>query len=494
MSLTSAVDNLLAPQPEPPAPIGLNGENFTSAAYDQNNDPAYRNYLKAWWIALMIKQGISITEKMTLFWHNHFATELTDIQDSRYAYYQNKLFRQTALGNFKALVKAVTIDPAMLRYLNGNTNTRLRPNENYARELQELFTIGKGPEVSQGNYTNYTEQDVQAAARVLTGWMDVRGSEIPRSQFVPNNHDTGEKQFSAAYQNSVIRTTFVNGVPDGSKELDDLLDMIFSQPETARYISRKLYRWFVYYEIDSNVEQNVIEPMANIFRSSNYEIRPVLDALFKSAHFYDPMNMGCFIRTPVDFVVGAVRQLSPAVPDMTNLSAVVYNNTSNYNILNRFRDTCSSLLMNLFDPPDVAGWKAFYQIPDFYELWINATTLPTRGSFTDGLISGRDASNRTFPYRIDPIAYARTMSSPDDPVKLVDDLAHELSPIPLTQKQKEYLLYNVMNLPQTALYNWTEQWNAYLQNPNNTTARTYVTNTLTNLLKFMLRLAEAQLA
>jgi uncharacterized protein (DUF1800 family) len=488
-SMNTAVNTILSVQSDPNPPTGPAGENFTALVYDSNNDGTYRNYLKAWWIGLMVKQPISIVEKMTLFWHNHFVSESNDIQDVRYSYFQNVLFRQNALGNFKSLVKAVTIDPAMLRYLNGNTNTKARANENYGRELQELITIGKGPEISQGNYTNYAEQDVQAAAKVLTGWTDVRGdatNPTPRSSFNANNHDTTDKTFSSAYQNTVIRSTLVNGLADGSKEIDDLLNMIFAQQATSLYICRKLYRWFVYYDISADVEANVIVPMAAILRSNNFAVKPVLDTLFKSAHFYDPNTMGCFIRTPIDIVVGSVRQLpfSPIIPDLS-LSA-------NYSLANSLRNTAANLGMNLFDPPDVAGWKAYYQIPDYHELWINATTLPTRGQYTDSLFTA--VRNGTTTYKVDPFAYAQTMNAPDNPYTLIDDLARELFALTLTQKQKDYLMYSVMLLHQGSEYEWTTNWQAYLANPNNTTAKNYVTNTLNNLLKFMLRMAEAQLA
>ncbi len=488
-SMTAAVNTILGAQTDPSPPtatIGATTYDFTNNAYDTTNDGTFRNYLKAWWLALMVKQNISIIEKMTLFWHNHFVSELNDIQDSRYSYYQNKLFRQYALGNFRNLTRAVAIDPAMLRYLNGNQNIKGRPNENFARELQELFTIGKGPEKAQGDYTNYSEQDVQAAARVLTGWRDSRTTVLPSAEFILANHDTSNKVFSADYQGRTI----VGGttLADGNRELDELLDMIFSQTATSLYICRKLYRWFVYYDIPADVEANVIAPMATILRNNNFEVKPVLDTLLKSAHFYDPINMGCFIRTPIDIVVGPVRQMSSTIPDLTNLT------TTNYNIANGLRDRASTLGMNLFDPPDVAGWKAYYQVPDFHELWINSTTLPTRGSYTDGLVTGKDAQNRTSPVKIDSIAYVQMMSSPGDAFKLVDDLAGEISGLALTQKQKDYLLQNVMGLPPGAEYNWTDAWNLYVQNPNNTTAKNAVTAILNSLLKFMLRMAEAQLA
>ena len=234
---------------------------------------------------------------------------MDDVGTPNTRYLEIAMLRASALGNFKALVKEVTLAPAMLRYLNGNTNTKANPNENYGRELQELFTIGKGPEIAAGNYTNYTEDDVKAAARVLTGWRDLRDTRTAEFRATP--HDTANKIFSSAYGGATI--TGRTGA-DGAKELDDLLDLIFAQAETARYICRKLYRHFVYYVIDDATEKNVIAPMADLLRKGGWEIKPVVALLLKSAHFYDAANIGCYIKTPLDVVVGTFRTLGAAVP------------------------------------------------------------------------------------------------------------------------------------------------------------------------------------
>jgi uncharacterized protein (DUF1800 family) len=275
--LNATLNQLLQDRPAPEPPVDITtGQTWHDKPFNSepNADGRYYTYLRAWWIGLMINQPISLIEKMTLFWHNHFVSDRAANADARYLYRQNTLFRRFALGNFKALTLEVTIDPAMLRYLNGNVNVSGRPNQNYARELFELFTIGKGPELAQGNYTNYTEQDVAAAARVLTGWRDLgyRSTTIPIGViFDMTRHDTGNKQFSSAFQNTVIRGR--NSASAGMEELTDLLDMIFQQAETARFIVRKLYRWFVYYVIDATVERNIIEPLAQQLRQNNYELR-----------------------------------------------------------------------------------------------------------------------------------------------------------------------------------------------------------------------------
>ncbi|MBA4258047.1 MAG: hypothetical protein C0446_02710 [Chitinophaga sp.] len=226
---------------------------------DTNNDGTVqsqrRGSFKKWWMGRMINQDRSILEKMTLFWHNHFATEMNDVSNAQYIYKHHQLLRTQALGNFKTLTRAVTVDPAMLVYLNGQLNTRTAPDENYAREIQELFCCGKGPD------SLFTEADVKAAARVLTGWRN--NATTYSSFFDPNRHDTNPKVFSSFYNNTVIAGR--TGSTAGDIELDELINMIFNVQEVAKYICRRLYRWFVYYDIDASVETNIITPLANIF-------------------------------------------------------------------------------------------------------------------------------------------------------------------------------------------------------------------------------------
>jgi uncharacterized protein (DUF1800 family) len=499
-TLDATLTALMAAQPAPDAPIGPSpplaaGQTWVNLPFDSVNDGSYTNWLKAWWVGLMARQGMSLQEKMVLFWHNHFVSAYSTVADSRFLYRQNVLFRQNVFGNFKNLVKLVTVDPAMLRYLNGDTNTKTRPNENYGRELQELFTIGKGPQIAQGNYTNYTEADVQAAAKVLTGYSDVGYRSTANATidtlFTLSNHDTTNKQFSAQYGNTVIqgRTTAV----DAPKELDDMLTMIFSQVDTdgvnkvARYMCRKLYRWFVYYDIDATAETNVIVPLANIMSSNNFEVRPVLDALFRSAHFYDDVNIGCMIKNPLDFIVGTVRQTGIPMPTLTD--------PNYYSAFGDLRNRAAIQEMNVLDPPNVAGWEAYYQVPDFYEIWISTTTFPLRGQFTDLIFTGVGSGTSTGKLLFDPIAFAKTMSSPADPFQLINDLSTQLFPIPLTQTQKDYLMYNAMGLVVNGEGSWTTAWNAYWAAGGQTTAnKNLVLKMLTPLLKFMFRMAEYQLS
>jgi uncharacterized protein (DUF1800 family) len=201
------------------------GDDWTiSLKYDGMSNGRRKNSFKSWWLGLMIGQDRSIREKMVLFWHNHFVTETNTVDNALFCYRYNALLREHALGNFRQLVKAMTIEPAMLRYLNGYANTKKAPDENYGRELQELFTIGKGPG------SHYTESDVKAAARVLTGY--TVNYKTYTSSFDPNRHDEGDKIFSPFYGNTVIRG--IKG-KDATAELDQMLDMIFASEEVSLF-------------------------------------------------------------------------------------------------------------------------------------------------------------------------------------------------------------------------------------------------------------------
>ena len=434
-----------------------------------------RTSFKAWWMGQMIHQQRNIQEKMVLFWHHHFATETNDISNGIACYLYNKTLREHALGNFKAFVKAITLDPAMLRYLNGERNLKNAPDENYARELQELFTVGKGPD------SKYTEDDVKQAARVLTGFR-VRYTDIT-SYFDAAQHDTGNKAFSAFYGNKTI--TGKTGA-DGAKELDELLDMIFATQEVAKHVVRNIYRWFVYYEIDAQVEQDVIAPLATIFRNSGYNIKTVMVALLKSEHFFDPLNRGCQIKSPVDLVVGSVREFGTVFPDASDYA-------TNYLFWGWLQTNAANMQQNIGDPPDVSGWKAYYQEPLYYEIWINSDTLPKRNQFTDTMIlNGYTRNSKTI--RFDAIAFARQMPNPRDPNQLISDAVKYLYRIGLSASTQTQIKRDILLSGQSQDHYWTDAWDLYIANPNDNAAMTTVRTRLRNLFQYLMNLAEFQLA
>jgi uncharacterized protein (DUF1800 family) len=485
-TLDEVLNLLLTADPTPAPPVNnYNNTSYTDpvvplgqswvTATNDGNATGYRNTsFKSWWAGLMLNQNTSIHEKMVLFWHNHFATETIDINDARYSYKQNALLRSFALGNFKVLVKEITLDPGMLRYLNGYLNNKTSPDENYGRELQELFTLGKGPK------SNYTESDVKQAAKVLTGYT-VNATTIT-SGFDSTKHDTGNKQFSSFYNNTII--TGKTGAA-GATELDELINMIFLQPETALYICRRLYRFFVYYEIDAATETNVIAPLAAIFRSNNYEIKPVLKALFSSEHFFDPVNRACLIKGPVDFCIGLCREFNIVFPVSTDT-------VNHYYMHEYIRTQASNMQQNLGDPPSVAGWAAYYQEPQFHELWINADTLPRRNQFSDTMIGNgytRNGKNIT----IDILSFVDSLSNPADPNILISDSLSIIYSIDISQEVKDFLKSILLSGQSTDSY-WTAAWVTYKANVNIAANRTIVLTRLKSMFKYLMNLPEYQLS
>ncbi len=453
-------------------PNVADGADWTNAAFDGDAEGWRIESFRGWWYNLMINQGPSIREKMTLFWHNHFSTQSQAVFYGKANYQHNKKLRAHAMGNFKAMTKEVTLDPMMLYYLNGYLNSKNAPDENYARELQELFTIGKD------NPDHYTEEDVEAAARVLTGW---RINFVPNTTFFNSNeHDVGDKQFSAYYNNTVIA-----GGLDGHSELDALLDMIFAKDEVAAYVCRKVYRWFVYYNIDAATEQNIIQPLAQIFRSNNYDILPVMEALLKSTHFFDALNKGCFIKTPVDVVIGTLRSFNLTLPlnSLWDEFVLKYYLTFFHN----------DLQMLPGDPPNVAGWQAFRQSPQYYRIWINGDTARNRNVYTDllsFLYLGPSTDNNV---KIDHIAFASQFSDPSNPVALVDEMTQLLLPQPISDTKKTLLKSILLSgLPSDSY--WTIAWFDYINSPNDPMAFEVVSVRLKVLIKYILSLPEYQLA
>jgi uncharacterized protein (DUF1800 family) len=427
----------------------------------------------------MVSQERNLLEKMTLMWSNHFSTEADVISQAIWCYQINAVARKNALGNFKQLVRDITLSTGMLRYLNGYLNTNTAPDENYGRELQELFTVGKGAD----NATQaFSETDVKTAAKVLTGWQ-VNGT-TNAAVFTSSRHDSTNKQFSSFYGNTII--TGRTGATAGDLELDDLLNMIFSVSDVSRHICRKLYRWFIYYDIDAGTEANVIEPLAQVFRSNNYDIKPVLSALFKSEHFFDALNQGCIIKSPVDIITGLCREFNVQFP-------LVSDYAGNYNCWQTLNSLSISFQQNIGDPPNVAGWQPYYQAPQFHEIWINSDTFPKRNQFTDQMLSNgytRGGKN----IKIDPTLFAKSLPNPGNPNKLISDSILYLFRLPLTQASMDQLKKDILLGGQTSDYYWTNAWDAWIANPNDTVNANIVKTKLTSLYQYLMKLAEYQLA
>jgi uncharacterized protein (DUF1800 family) len=482
-TLSQTVDELLTKPPQPSPPLNYYGAD-NSAAVGQTwvngvFDPAANGNrvfsLISWSIGNMLHQTRSIEEKLLVFWLNHFGTNIQEYTDARFGYKHVTTLRQHCLGNFKSMVKAVTVDPAMLRFLNGEKNTKVKPDENYARELFELFTVGKD------GGQKYEEDDVREAARVLTGYRILNNSAT--YTFDSSKHDSGNKSFSALFNYTTITGRTGSA---GEQELDDLLNMIFSVNDVALFICRKLYRYFVYYEIDAAVEANVIVPMADAFRSSGYDIKAPLRLLFNSEHFFDDYNLGAVIKQPLDLMVGSIRETNAALPDNSDLEA-------QYSIWQQIGVMGGVALQQLIlAPPSVAGWQAFHQAPNFHQLWISTVTLPLRNQITDLLIYvGLKKNGKTLV--IDTARWLEQYSDADDVDKVIDQINEHLLTHPLSANNKG-IIRAVMLGGQTSSYYWTQIWLDYKNNPTHPAKKKAVTDKLQSVLKYITSLEEFQLS
>jgi len=293
--------------------------------------------LRAWWVQEMLATPSPLTERMTLFWHNHFVSSQQKVRFARLMYTQNATLRANALGNFGTLLHAASKEPAMLIYLDVAQSRKGQPNENFAREVMELFTLGEG---------QYTEQDIKEAARAFTGWSLDR--DTGQYLFRPGIHDTGVKTVLGR-----------SGRFDG----DAVLDVILAQPQTAEYITAKLWREFV----SADPDPREVKRIAQVFRGQDYDVKAALRGLLLSDAFWATDNRGTLVKSPVELVVGTLRQLEVAPG-----SALPFAVAS------------SGMGQNLFSPPNVKGWPGG-------ETWINSNTLLARKQFLDRLARTDDA-------------------------------------------------------------------------------------------------------
>jgi len=267
--------------------------------------------LTSWWLEQIYHTEYPLLERMTIFWHGHFTSNATDVVWPQFVYRQNQLLRKHALGNFADLLREVTRDPAMLIYLNLKVNVKGNPNENFARELLELFTLGEG---------NYAEEDIVSAARAFTGWgLDFETGEF---EFREKYYDSDDKKFLGHEGN-------LNG--------NDIVDILLQDSRTAELIAKKFWAEFINHD---EPDQHVIDHWATVFRDSGYEIKVLLNEVVHSGAFWREENKGVMIKSPVEFSVGMMRELGLEL--------------ESYYVL---RKANQQLGQDLFYPPDVKGWR-----------------------------------------------------------------------------------------------------------------------------------------
>ncbi len=292
--------------------------------------------LRGWWMTEMLTTPSPLTEKMVLFWHNHFVSSQQKVRSPVLMYRQNQLLRRYALGSFADLLHAAAKDPAMLVYLDGANSRKGQPNENFAREVMELFTLGEG---------HYTEQDIKEAARAYTGWsIDL---------------DTGEYLYRPFAHDDGVKTVFGRS---GNFDGDAVLDLILARPETAEFVVAKLWREFV----SPDPDPKEVARIARQFRDNRYNIKVALRSLLISDAFYAPQNRAVLIKSPVELVVGTLRQFRFETGDAAPFALAT-----------------RQLGQDLFGPPNVKGWPGG-------DAWINSSSLLARKQFLERLFRAQE--------------------------------------------------------------------------------------------------------
>jgi hypothetical protein len=354
------------------------------------------NETAGWWLKRMAYGPHPLQEKLALFWHGHFTTSAKDERAALLMWNQNELLRRNVAGNFREFVRQVSRDPAMLDYLNNQQNRKAHPNENYARELMELFTLGIG---------NYTEDDIKQAARAFTGWAHDGEEYIFRKY----DHDDGEKEFFGK------RGTF-NG--------DDVIEIILQHQACARYISGRLFKYFAYEE----VEQPVVDSLGQYLREQKWEIRPLLRTIFSSQAFYSDKAIGSQIKSPIQLVVGTIRMLGLQVPSRGLTGAL------------------TQMGQVPLEPPNVKGWPGG-------RAWINTSTLFVRYNTAVSLAGGAGqmplAMGKPGKAKFKMVD-AKSNFAPtagNDPDALVDEWVMRLIQRPIEPDKKKVLLEKLGDSP-----------------------------------------------
>lgn len=551
-----AVEQLFATGlPDPTLPVDpLTGLEWITTGNAQSEGFELERYFLAWHIGQMLGNGIDnsvklpyiFRERLVFFFHTHFTTKRSVVNSSRGLYFQQALFRLFAIDgddivippedpddpdavdtivprNLKQLTKKLSVDNAMLVFLDGRFNVKGSPNENYARELMELYSIGRGLEGNvpepefDGDYFNYTEEDVQVGARVLSGFtVDPTFSNIDEETGLPrgvvrggnvaSSHEEGTKIFSSRMGNGTVvpdPDLLLGGNPTEESVIDEIsqyVDLIYDQAETARSICRELYRFFVYHQVDLALQDDIIQDMADIFTANDFKIQPVLEALFTSTHFYeaeagtDDNNFGSIIKSPVDLVLGFIRNFNIQLPDYdTDLNTY-------YDFTVGLLGTISVQGMNYYEPFEVAGYPAYHQFPIFNRSWITTNYLTNRYNYIRGSIT---ASQMPEMGQVDILQFvqdnfAGVAANARD---LIIEIAEYLLPSSenltfdtpdvgeLTVERLNYFLTAFLYSPQFDAdpeAAWTNRW-------TNGIDQETVRNQLTNLFNAMLQSPEYQL-
>ena len=528
----------------------LNDTNWQNNSYTCRQGPK-RAMVAGWWWYNVIKQN-TLIDKLTWFLFTTFTTAKDDGAGKAGHFFDYiNLLQFYSDKSVKDLARKITFDNAMLYYLDNGDNNKNSPNENYAREFLELFTIGKGPQVADGDYTNYTEHDVVQAAKVFSGIKlknnrNTLDSDTVKSPHFPsgipmgyinvNKHDAVDKTFSYAFNNYTVSGG--NTTNSINTELDDFVDMVFDQLETAKNYVRKMYRLYVRSEWSQDVEDDIITPLAQQLKTNGYNLLDVLLTLLKSKHFFDlddsdstNENIGGIIKSPLQFLNELVSIFDVTIPNPETPQVAEGTNQTNAKSNENYRfymfwwNFCHNTFfsfsgMNIFSPASVAGYPADYQPPAFDKAWFNSNNIIARYntilSFIGGTynsdnygngqnrIQGIQTTNSGYQY------YARiwthfdatnfiesTISDPYDANKIVQELAELFYTENIDASRIAYFVKFLIqdNEPN---YVWYYAWEAYKTTSGSTQedAAIFIKNRLSGqhgLLPKMINAAEFQL-
>ncbi len=462
-----------------------------------NGQARKRRIVASWWWYNALQQT-TLKHKLIFFLHTTFTVSKDDGAGTSTHFYDHlRLLDFYAYGNIKSLAKKITFDNSMLVYLDNTTNNANNPNENYAREFLELFTILKGPQIGDGDYTNYTELDVQQAAKVFSG-IKIQNdrslidseTNLPRGRVSVNNHDSSNKTFSHAFNNQTI----IGGNSESSiiEEIDSFVEMIFDKEATAKSFCRKLYRFYVKNEISDEIENDIIGPLAIELKNNNYEILPTVKKLLSSEHFFDVDDgdqsdeiYGSQVKSPLQLVSEISTCFNLEIPDPS------INNFDFYRFfvfIHNFYLTGSGMV--LFSPDSVAGYPAHYQEPSYDRHWFSSNTVLARYKLILSLLSGRNkiGNNNLIYARLNITNYVQQhIVNPSDAIALVTELSEILYPENIDEERKIYFAENL--LEGYPAYYWTNAWQEYLS----TNDSSVVSSRLDALITTMINVAEFQL-
>ncbi len=508
MTAAEAVAEVLKPIPNPivPEPIDpeINSGWINTGKTTETGDGKLKEFVCSWWLE-EARRDPTINNKMTFWLHTSFTTSWEDDERSFQLFDHLMLFRMYSLGNVKELSYKMTLDQLMLNYLDNERNNKRNPNENYAREYLELFTIGKGPVIGEGNYTNYTEEDIQQAARVLTGFKSYRSSDDPerdeRGQYIDpdtglpmgwariNDHDTDDKTFTAAFGNRTI--TGAETEEDMWRELNDFVEMVHEQDATAQYYCTKLYRFFVSKHVTEEIKNDIINPLAQTLKNNNYELKPTLEQLLTSQHFFDEDDnnsgdeiIGGLIKSPMDLMLHAVNFFELAIP---NPQQDPENHYDDFYRASLQRVAFTSAGFKLFAPPSVAGYPAYYQEPGFGRNWVDANNLVARYSVGEMILTGRRviSGGRLGGVQLDPVDFVRNsghFDNPEDAEAVVRTFVEYMLCEELAQDRFDYLLYEIFLEGGLTPQNWLNEWVTYVNSGDDSDVKIPLTNLITAIM------------